>query len=158
MRVHARARSRTQSFLGGESVSGLAKHERYENVVSGGGIDDAPSKIMRILVAALLLAAGCREQVEMHVDRTDMRKPVEADDDFTHTRAHFQSQMRGRLARLNARMNELGGDASVQLRAKRDQLAMEVEKLDERGEIEWDKTRGDLERSFTEVEQDLTKH
>lgn len=94
----------------------------------------------------------------MHVDRTDMRKPVEADDDFTNTRAHFQEQMRDRLGRLNARINEMGDDASTHLRAQRDQLAMEVEKVDERGEAEWDETRSKLERSFTEVEQELTRH
>lgn len=87
-----------------------------------------------------------------------MRKPVEADDDFTHTRAHFQAQMRDRLARLGARIDELGDDASVHLRAQRDQLALEVEKLDERGEMEWDGVRSELERSFTEVEQELTRH
>lgn len=113
---------------------------------------------MRILVAALLLATGCRDRVEMHVDRTDMRKPVEADDDFTQTRAHVQSQMRDRLARMSARINEMGHDASVHLRAQRDQLAMEIEKLDERGEMEWDETRSELERSFTEVERELTRH
>jgi hypothetical protein len=113
--------------------------------------------VMRILVVvAALLVCGCRERMATDDDRVGMRKPVESDDDFLHTRGHFESQMRDRLARLNVRINELGNDASVQLRAQRDQIAMLVEKIDDQGESDWDGFRSKLERSFSEVEQQLT--
>ena len=110
---------------------------------------------MRILVVAVLLFAGCRDRVATDDDRVGMGKTIEADDDFLQTRADFESRMRERLSRLNARVNELGRSASVHLRAQRDQLALQVEQIDKRGEVNWDAFRGKLERSFNEVEQEL---
>ena len=110
---------------------------------------------MRILVVAVLLFAGCRDRVATEDDRVGMGKTIEADDDFLHTRAHFESQMRDRLGLLNERINELGGHASVHLRAQRDLLAMQIEQINKRGEADWDAFRGKLERSFNEVEQEL---
>jgi hypothetical protein len=112
---------------------------------------------MRILVIAVLLFAGCRDRVATDDDRVGMGKTIEADDDFLHTRAHFESQMRDRLSRLNARINDLGSHASIHLRAQRDQLAMQIEQINRRGEADWDAFRSKLERSFNEVEQGLVR-
>ena len=122
------------------------------------GILDAPPKAMRTLLVAALLFTGCRERVATDDDRVSTSKPVEHDDDFVQTRASFQTRMRARLEQLNAEIRDLGDDASVRLRAERDELALRIEKIDEQGEMAWDAFREELEGAFDDVERELRSH
>lgn len=113
------------------------------------------AQIMRTLVLMVLLAGACKGR-PTDDDRSTGAKIVEApDDDFRQTRLAFQNQARARLAQINARIREVNDDASVQLRAQRDQLAMRVEKIDEQGESNWDAFRAELNDSFDALEREL---
>ena len=112
---------------------------------------------MRILIIALLAGIGCRDRVPHDDEPIAVGKITEPDDDFVQTRATTQSRMRVRLAQLNARIAEIGDDASIHLRALRDELAARVEQIDEQGETAWDTFRSQLERSFDELERQLTQ-
>lgn len=109
------------------------------------------------IVLALCTAAACQDRPEAPSERIGMGKTIEADEDFLATRDAHQRQSRARLDRLNARINDLGDDVSVRLRAERDELAMRIEKIDEQGETEWDRFRSELDRAFADVERLLRR-
>jgi hypothetical protein len=155
VRLRSRAILR-HSFLVEECVFSLADHDRYESFC---GPLNAPPNIMRTL-ALLLLLAACQSRPDGSSPSAGS-KVVEtqpADDDFVQTRTSFEQRARARLQRLDARINELGNDASVHLRAQREQLAADIEEIDETGEAAWDNFRAGFERTFDNVERDLNSH
>ncbi len=86
-----------------------------------------------------------------------MRKTVEADDDFIQTRASTQTQARARLAQIDHRIDELGDDASVHLHAQRETIELRIEEMSEQSETAFDTFRAELDKSFNELERQLTR-
>ncbi len=132
----------------------LADHDRYELFC---GACDAASNIMRTL-ALLLLLASCQSRPDGSSPSAGAKVIETHDDDFLQTRAGFEQRMRARLERVDTRINELGSDASVHLRAERERLAAAIDEIDEQGETAWDGFRAGVERAFDSVERELEGH
>jgi hypothetical protein len=109
---------------------------------------------MRTLTLLLVLLIGCQSRPNGD-SPTAGSKTVEADEDFVVTRAAFQRESRARLERINARLRDLGQDASVRLRAARDELAPHVEQITQQGETAFDTFRAELDERFDAIEREL---
>lgn len=111
--------------------------------------------VMRTLLLMVILAGGCKDR-PAYEDPAAGAKVVQApDDDFRQTRLSFQTRARARLAQLDARITEMGEDASVHVRAQRDELAKRVDQISEQGESRWDDFRAVVEDKFDEIERGL---
>jgi hypothetical protein len=114
-----------------------------------------------LLVLALgLLATSCRDRAER--EGTDYGKPTEATDDatFREERSSFSNEMNDRLARLDAKLRELGArgsertrEAADELRVERDRLAVKVDEIGEHAKRGWDKFATDVKNGFSDLER-----
>jgi hypothetical protein len=122
--------------------------------------------ILLAVLAALLGTASCRQRPSSvdHDDRVTAGKPVELDDDFIQTRTAYQTSMRERLDRLDARIDQLdsrtdpaGHSASIQLRARKNQLADRVKHIENQSEPGWDAFERETTKALDQLEQDVDR-
>lgn len=112
---------------------------------------------MRTL-ALLLLLASCQTRSDGDSPSTGAKVVESHDDDFLQTRSSFQQRMRVRLQQLDTRIDELGNDTPVHVRAQRERLAADIDAVTTQGETTWDAFRASVERMFDSVERDLDGH
>jgi TolA-binding protein len=122
--------------------------------------------ILLAILAGLLGTASCRQQTSNMDDdgRATAAKPVETDDDFIQTRTTYANTMRERLDRLDARIDQLdsktdpaGHSASIQLRARRDELAKRLKQVENQSESGWDRFESETTKATDQLEQDVDR-
>jgi septal ring factor EnvC (AmiA/AmiB activator) len=141
------------------------------------------------LISAALLGGACKqdpsdqaadqvrksvEEVrEQREDLREERKDVveeqrelsKAEGELAKARANYIVTTRERLAKIDARINDLelradakAKDAAVGLRARRDMLAAQLDQASNRIDAsDWDDFRGDLEDTFKQIEKDVDR-
>lgn len=116
----------------------------------------------RLLLVLLMgvLATSCRDRAER--EGTDYGKPTEATDDatFREERTSLSTEMNDRLARLDAKIRELGArgseetrEAADELRVERDRLAAKVGEIGEHTKRGWDRFATDVKHGFADLER-----
>ncbi|HUS27985.1 MAG TPA: hypothetical protein VMZ53_05735 [Kofleriaceae bacterium] len=141
---------------------------------------------MRTVLLALLATAACRGDISRDIDNrapAPAPKPVETtpadrdtaivpDDDharvrdtdheYVRVRSSFETSSRERLAKLDARINELEQSASesahqtaAELRKDREELAVRLESAREQAKPAWDEFQSNVEDSFQRLEKRL---
>jgi hypothetical protein len=116
-----------------------------------------------ILSSLTLLGSGCGKDRE---DRYETPKPVEVevrrDGDFVKVRERDTSELRTRLARLDDRIAQLrakGDEASSKLaddlRVRRDELAVRLDRAGEETETRWDGFKRDVSDAFDKLEREI---
>lgn len=87
---------------------------------------------------------------------------VSADDDFIQTRMNYQTTVRERLNRLDAKLDQLedrvdaaSRDAAARLRATWDQLASRINTIGEQAETGWDRFQSEMSRTFDQLEREV---
>ncbi len=118
-------------------------------------------KRLLFVLAMGLVAASCRGR-SSHDEGGEYGKSVEKMDDttFDSTRKSFSADMHERLARLDARMRELGvsgsektREAAEKLRVDRDKLATKVDEIDMHAKKGFDKFESNLKKDFSDLER-----
>lgn len=149
------------------------------------------TKLLIVVPAALLVAtAACRDRdTERQDDEVLAPKPVVPDDDtehtaeptpgpaaparlsapasrmtdeFVQTRDAFEEDMRRRLDRIDARIDELEGrtdaesrDAAARLSEQREQLTSRLDAIDDQTEASWDRYTSDVSNMLDQLEREL---
>jgi septal ring factor EnvC (AmiA/AmiB activator) len=111
-----------------------------------------------------------REQREdLREERKDVleeqRELSKAEGELTKARSNYIVTMRERLAKIDARINDLemrsdlkAKDAAVGLRARRDMLATRLDQAANRIDTsDWDEFRGELDSTFKQIETDIDR-
>jgi hypothetical protein len=145
----------------------VSKKLRTERALHAFLVEVNVMKTMLLAVATMLLGtAACRERPTNIDDdnRVTAGKPVETDDDFIQTRSNYQSTMSERLERLDARIDQLdsrtdpaGHSASMQLRARRDELSNRMKQIENQSESGWDGFQAETTRAIDQLEQDVDR-
>lgn len=116
-----------------------------------------------ILSSLTLFGSGCGKDRE---DRYESPKTVEVevnrDGDFVKVRERDTSTLRTRLSRIDDRIAELrakGDEASSKLaddlRVRRDQLAVRLDRAGEETEARWDGFKRDVNDTFDKLEHEI---
>jgi septal ring factor EnvC (AmiA/AmiB activator) len=95
----------------------------------------------------------------------EQRELAKAEGELAQARANYIVTTRERLARMDARINDLelrsdlkAKDAAVGLRARRDMLATKLDAASNRIDAaDWDDLRGDLDDTFKQIEKDIER-
>lgn len=92
----------------------------------------------------------------------EQRELAEAQGNLAKARANYITTTRERLARIDAKINELEArgemkskDAAITLRARRDALAGKLDQAGSRVDAEWDEFKSDLDDTFSKIEKDV---
>jgi hypothetical protein len=150
----------------------LAVRDRYETLRPERALHafvvevNVMKTILLAVTAALLGTAACRERPSSidDDDRVTAGKPVETDDDFIQTRSTYRTTMSERLERLDGRIDQMdsrsdpaGHSASIQLRARRDELANRLKQIENQSESGWDRFEADTTKAIDQLEQDVDR-
>jgi septal ring factor EnvC (AmiA/AmiB activator) len=94
----------------------------------------------------------------------EQRELAEAQGELAKARANYVVTARERLARIDAKINDLerradakSKDAAITLRARRDALASKLDSAASRVDDEWTEFRSDLDGTFKQIENDIEK-
>jgi BMFP domain-containing protein YqiC len=86
----------------------------------------------------------------------------DAEHEWVNIRSRFEQTSRDRMAKLDARIQELEQSASEsahmtaqELRRDRDELAMRIEQVRDQTKPAWDEFQADVEQSFQRLEKRL---
>lgn len=117
-----------------------------------------------ILASLTLLGSGCGKDRDDNRYESPKTVEVEAnrDGDFVKVRERDTSELRSRLARIDARIDQLrakGDEASTKLaddlRVRRDQLAVRLDRASGETETTWDAFKRDVGTTYDKLEREV---